>query len=120
MEETKRRGRPPRDPNEEQIVSTITITDPSIEPFYILKDASNFTVIEKYIASRGFGGSKSTGKEQEKILGYYTSLTNALRVISKEKFGKKNKTQYHSIKEYISDYREIYEGLQSIFNSIEI
>ena len=53
-----------------------------MEPFYISKDATNFTVIEKTISTRGFAGRKATGKEVEKIVGYYSSFKNALNRIA--------------------------------------
>jgi len=77
-----------------------TIKDPLMEPFYIVKDATNFTVIEKSISTRGFGGKAATGKEQEKVIGYYTSFSNALNKISKEILF------FHSNKLCIEQYTE--------------
>ena len=85
MQETKRRGRPARDENDTQS-NLCTIKDPSMEPFYIVKDSTNFTVVERSIATRGFGGKKASGKEIEKIVGYYSSFKNALNRVAKEKF----------------------------------
>ena len=45
---TKRKGRPARDTTTVDTQSNVCIiTDEVIEPFYISKDNSNFTVIEK-------------------------------------------------------------------------
>jgi hypothetical protein len=76
-------------------------------------------VIEKSTATRGFGGKKATGKEQENVIGYYSSFSNALKRIAKEKFYK-NKGEYSSIKEYITTWNEVKNGLDNLLKSIEI
>jgi hypothetical protein len=118
MQETKSKGRPARDENDTQS-NHCTIKDPLIEPYYIVKDSSNFTVIEKSISTRGFGGKSATGKEQEKIVGYYTSFSNALNRIAKEKFYQ-NQGEYSSIKEYIDTWNQVKNGMESMLKSIEI
>ena len=85
MEEVKRRGRPARDENDTQS-NLCTIKDPAMEPFYIVKDSSNFSVVERSTSTRGFAGKEATGKETEKVVGYYTSFKNALNRVAKEKF----------------------------------
>lgn len=120
MQETKtRRGRPARGENHDPQSSLCTIKDPVMEPFYIVKDATNFTVIEKSITTRGFGGKAATGKEQEKVIGYYTSFSNALNCIAKQKFYQ-NQGDYSSIKEYIGTWNEVKNGLNNLLKSIEI
>ena len=118
MEETKRRGRPVRDENDTQS-NLCTIKDSSIEPFYIVKDASNFTVMEKSIATRGFGGKKSSGKEIEKIVGHYSSFSNALNRIAKEKFYQ-NQGEYETIQEYIETWNVVKNGIESMLNKVEL
>ena len=90
-----------------------------MEPFYISKDANNFTVIEKTISTRGFAGKKATGKEVEKVVGYYTSFRNALNKIAKDKFYK-NQGEYDSIQEYIDAWDEVKNGLETILNKVEV
>ena len=114
-----RRGRPARGEEIDQQSSLCTIKDPAMEPFYIVKDATNFTVIEKSISTRGFGGKVATGKEQEKVVCYYTSFSNALNKISKEKFYQ-NQGEYSSIKEYINTWNEVKNGMENLLKSIEI
>jgi len=118
MEEVKRRGRPARDENDTQS-NLCTIRDVAIEPFYIVKDSSNFTVMEKSITTRGFGNTKASGKEQEKVVGHYTSFTNAINRIAKEKFYQ-NKAEYSSIQEYIHTWNTVKNGLDGLLKSIEI
>jgi hypothetical protein len=100
MQETKRRGRPARDENDTQS-NLCTIKDPLMEPFYIVKDATNFTVMERSVATRGFGGGEASGKETEKVIGYYSNFANAIRRISKEKFYQ-NQGEYETIQEYLT------------------
>jgi hypothetical protein len=118
MEETKRRGRPARDENDTQS-NYCTIKDPTIEPYYIVKDSSNFTVIEKKIAEKGFRGGEASGKERENVVGYYTSFRNALNRIAKEKFHQ-NQGEYNSIQEYINTWNKVKNGVESMLNKIEI
>ena len=118
MEETKRRGRPARDENDTQS-NLCTIKDPIMEPFYIVKDASNFTVMEKSTSTRGFAGKKATGKETEKVLGYYTSFKNALNRVAKEKFYE-NQAEYDSIQGYIGTWNTVKDGLETMLNKVEL
>jgi hypothetical protein len=119
MQETKRRGRPARGEEIDPQSTLCTIKDPVMEPFYIVKDATNFTVIERSVSTRGFGGKAATGKEQEKVIGYYTSFSNALNKISKEKFYQ-NQGEYSSIKEYIDTWDKVKTGMENLLKSIEI
>jgi hypothetical protein len=118
MEETKSKGRPARDENDTQS-NLCTIKDPVMEPFHIIKDSTNFTVIEKSIATRGFGGKKASGKETEKIVGYYSNFKNALNRIAKEKFYQ-NQGEYETIQEYISTWDKVKQGMESMLNKVEI
>lgn len=118
MQETKSKGRPARDENDTQS-SYCTIKDPSIEPFYIIKDSSNFTVMEKSIATKGFRGAEASGKERENVVGYYTSFKNALNRIAREKFYS-NQGNYSSIQDYIATWNTVKEGIESMLNKIEI
>ena len=118
MEETKRRGRPARDENDTQS-NLCTIKDPAMEPFYIVKDTTNFTVIERSIATRGFGGKQASGKEVEKVVGYYSSFGNAVNRIAKEKFYQ-NEGEYETIQGYITTWNKVKEGMESMLNKLEI
>ena len=118
MEETKRRGRPARDENDTQS-NLCTIKDPSMEPFYIVKDSSNFSVVERSTSTRGFAGKEATGKETEKVVGYYTSFKNALNRVAKEKFYE-NQAEYDSIQGYIGTWNTVKEGLETMLNKVEL
>jgi hypothetical protein len=118
MQETKSKGRPVRDENDTQS-NACTIRDPAMEPFYVVKDATNFTVMERSIATRGFGGKKASGKETEKVVGYYSNFTNAINRIAKEKFYQ-NQGEYETIQEYINTWNTVKEGMESMLNKLEI
>ena len=118
MPKTTKRGRPSKD-TQTQNSSYCIIKDPLMEPFYISKDATNFTVIEKSISTRGFAGRKATGKEVEKVVGYYTSFKNALNKIAKEKFYD-NPGEFSSIQDYINSWDKVKNGLETILNKVEL
>lgn len=117
---TKRKGRPARDTNNVDTQSNVCIiTDSAMEPFYISKDNSNFTVIEKTTVKRGFRGAVASGKETENVIGYYSSFKNALNAIAKQKFYV-NKGHYSSIQEYIGTWNEVKDGINNLLNKVEI
>ena len=116
MTKKTKRGRPSKDSSNS---THAIIKDPLMEPFYIQKDRYNYTVIEKTISTRGFAGKKATGKEVEKVVGYYSSFANALYKISKLKFYS-TKGEYNSIQEYMESWNELKNGLKSLLNKIEI
>ena len=113
-----RRGRPKRGEATENSNQCV-IKDPLMEPFYICKDQNNFTVHEKFTSDRGFAGKKPTGKEQERVVGYYSTFKNALNKIAKEKFYQ-NEGEYNSIQDYINTWDEVKTGVESLLNKIEI
>jgi len=118
MAETKSKGRPIRDENNTQS-NYCTIKDPLIEPYYIVKDSSNFTLMEKKIAEKGFRGGEASGKEREITIGYYTSFKNVLNRIAKEKFYQ-NRGEYNSIQEYIETWSKVKDGIETMLNKVEL
>jgi hypothetical protein len=90
-----------------------------MEPFYIVKDTTNFTVIEKSTSLRGFAGKEATGKEVEKVVGYYSSFGNAVNRIAKEKFYQ-NEGEYETIQGYITTWSKVKEGMETMLNKLEI
>ena len=72
----------------------IIIKDPILEPFYVGKDAYNYTVFETVPATLSGKGRRKKdavvefdpdGKTYDKPLGYYTTLGNAIGAIAKQK-----------------------------------
>jgi hypothetical protein len=96
-----------------------TIKDPNMEPFYIVKDATNFTVMELSTSMRGFAGKKATGKEVEKIIGHYSNFSNALNRVAKEKFYQ-NENSYNSIQDYIETWNTVKEGIETMLNKVKL
>jgi hypothetical protein len=75
--------------------------------------------METSITTRGFGGKAASGKEQEKVVGYYSNFSNALNCIAKQKFYI-NQGEYSSIKEYIGTWNKVKNGMDNLLKSIEI
>jgi hypothetical protein len=97
------------------------IVDPLIEPYYIEKDTYNFTVVEKGVSTRGFGGKEASGKETLKTIGFYSTLGAALLSISKLKSHSSiQKSEIVSIKEYIDEYKKIETQINNLINTIQI
>lgn len=96
-----------------------TIKDPLMEPFFIVKDRYNFAVHESYVSEKGFAGKEPSGKEQERVIGYYSSFRNALNKISKEKFYT-NESDFNSIQEYLDSWNEVKTGLETLLNKIKV
>jgi hypothetical protein len=90
-----------------------------MEPFYIVKDSTNFTVVERSTSTRGFAGKKATGKETEKVVGYYSSFKNALNRVAKEKFYE-NQAEYDTIQDYIGTWNVVKEGMETMLNKVEL
>jgi hypothetical protein len=117
---TKRKGRPARDTDTVDTQSNLCIiTDEVMEPFYISKDNSTFTVIEKSTAKRGFAGKEASGRETENVIGYYSNFKNALNAVAKQKFYV-NKGHYSSIKEYMDTWNTVKDGINNLLNKVEI
>ena len=116
----KRKGRSTYDANNVDTQPNMCIiTDPAMEPFYISKDNSNFTVIERTTAKRGFAGKEASGRETENVIGYYSNFKNALNAVAKQKFYV-NKGHYSSIKEYMDTWNTVKDGINNLLNKVEI
>mgnify|MGYP003636500832 FL=1 len=115
-EEKKKRGRPSK--TDENSVYVI-VRDPIMEPYFIQKDRYNFTVMERVTPTKGFAGAKAKNKELERTLGYYTTFRSALFRISKEKFKTKS-GDYDTVKDYINEWEQVRNGLDTLLNSIHV
>ena len=105
-------------------MSHTIIRDESIKPFYISKDQYCYTVMEvitpdkKNLGRFGKKGNKNAGKDYEKSIGHFNTLSSALRKISKEKID--NTKDYDSIGSYIKEYESIKQQTEKLLNKIEI
>lgn len=114
----KRKGRPKKGEST-KLTTQCVIKDPLMEPFYIQKDASNFTVIEVATSTRGFKGKKTAPKEVERTVGYFTSFKNALNCVAKQKFYE-NDGKFESIESYINSWEKVKTGIEILLNKTEI
>ena len=105
-------------------MANTTIKDPSIEPFYISKDQYCYTVMEtitpdeKNIGKFGKKDNGNQGKDYDKPMGHYASLSSALKKISVSKVDLKS--EYLTIMEYINEYDKQQESMAKLLNKIEI
>ena len=89
---------------------TRTITDPSMEPYFITVDDNCMTVNIKVMPDVRYTNS---GKEYNKIIGHYSNLISALKSIAKDKT---NSQSYDSLHNYIQEYNSITEKLTQIIS----
>ena len=105
-------------------MANTTIKDPLFYPYFISKDQHCYTVMEiitpdeKNIGKFGKKDNGNQGKDYEKPMGHYGSLSGALKQIAKQKVDLKE--EYSSIKEYIGEYEKQKEVLNKLLNKIEI
>lgn len=90
----------------------VTIKDKVLEPFEILAEDNNFTVIEKvnYISKDG------TEKEKNNIHGYFGQLNKALSHTATLLLNRNFEGRETSINDYIKQLREVSETIR---NSID-
>jgi hypothetical protein len=102
---------------EKEALSSMTlIKDPLIEPYFIGKDASSYTVYEnmKIGANSKGRGRKTRTKEGIKPISYHSDFGSCLASIAKLKIN--NKPMYTSIAEYVAEWRRIKEEINQIVN----
>jgi hypothetical protein len=103
--------------SENQLPSSMTmIKDPSIEPYFIGRDANSYTVYETvYPGTNNKGrGRKTRSKEAIKTLSFHSTLGSALGSIAKLKVEKR--PVYNTIKEYITEWTRVKEEINQIVN----
>jgi hypothetical protein len=105
-------------------MSNTTIKDPTIEPFFITKDQYCYTVMEtitpddKNIGKFGKKDNGNQGKNYEKSVGHYSSLSSALKKITELKIDLKD--NYSTVMEYINEFDKQQESINKLINKIEI
>lgn len=80
------------------------IKDPLLEPYYIQLDDYCYAVQKGIIA-------EESGKEYQQTLGYYTSLSNALKAIARDEA---MSVSYDTIQEFINTYNQIINRLSKV------
>ena len=90
------------------------IYDEGIEPLFIGKDTS---IGGGYVVYVRKDVEQKNGKgitKYAKVLGYPSTFTNALKMISRERLNVTGPTQYASIKEYIREWEKVKEEMESL------
>tara|TARA_B100001778_G_scaffold189157_1_gene155787 strand:- start:3229 stop:3549 length:321 start_codon:yes stop_codon:yes gene_type:complete len=82
-----------------------TISDKSLEPFFITKDDYSYTVKERIVPKSNHFRTVGKGKKYEKSLCYYPSFEQCLEKITRLKMDAK--AEYTSIEQYNYEFREI-------------
>jgi hypothetical protein len=105
----------------------IIIKDPILEPFYIGKDAYNYTVFETVPATLSGKGRRKKdavveldpdGKTYDKPLGYYSTIGSAIGAIAKQKTPKTS--SFNSLREYMDELKSINQETQNLINKINL
>jgi hypothetical protein len=102
---------------EKEVFSSMTlIKDPSIEPYFIGKDGTSYTVYQTvYPGTNKKGrGRKTRTKEGIKPLTYHSTLSSCLASIAKLKVD--NRPIYNTIHEYISEWERVKEEISNMIN----
>ena len=103
--------------SENQLPSSITvIKDPSMEPYFIGKDSTSYTVYETvYPGTNNKGrGRKTRSKEAIKTLSFHSSIGAALNSIAKLKVEKR--PMFNTIKEYITAWEQVRDEINQMVN----
>lgn len=102
---------------EKEALSSMTlIKDPLIEPYFIGKDSSSYTVYESMkigVNNKG-RGKKTRTKEGIKPISFHSTFDSCLISIIKLKIN--NKPVYDSIAEYVAEWRRVKEEINQIIN----
>ena len=103
--------------SENQLPSSITvIKDPSMEPYFIGKDSTSYTVYETvYPGTNNKGrGRKTRSKEAVKTLSFHSTISSALNSIAKLKVEKR--PVFNTIKEYIAAWEQVRDEINQMRN----
>lgn len=84
-----------------------TITDPILEPYFIVLDQYCFILQETITPDVNY---PSSGKTYVKPVGHYSQLVSCLETVAKLKTKTKS---YSQIKEYINEYQKIVTDLKT-------
>jgi hypothetical protein len=91
--------------------SITTISDPSMEPYFITKDDVCYTVMERITPNADHFRSKGKGKEYTKPQGYYPEFKQALRKITQCKLH--TRIDYDNLNEFLSEFKTIESNIKN-------
>lgn len=100
----------------EALSSMILIKDPLIEPFFIGKDAYNYTVYQTVYPgeNKGGRGRKTRTKESIKPISHHSNFAACLSSIAKLKVD--DRSVYNSLSEYVTEWTRVKEEIYQIVN----
>jgi hypothetical protein len=98
----------------EDYSTNITIKDPLLEPFFVIKDRYCYTLHMKTKTNPNYTAD-GTSKEVVKTIGHYADLAHCLKRIANDKV--QFKKEYNSIKEYLKEYNKINEDVKTFMKS---
>lgn len=100
-------------------MSNLIIKDPELEPFFIVRDKYNYSVMETIVPQKRYLEPGSEGKPYEKAIGHYSSLAGALKKIARFKLDLPDRT-YHSIKEYIDRHEALLNEMEKLYKKLGV
>jgi Ni2+-binding GTPase involved in maturation of urease and hydrogenase len=99
---------------EEFIGGKTSIEDPILEPYFLLIDDNQFHVCIETVSKGDHHFSKGKPKTYIETLAYITKLDLALKYVLKFKNGLRQKKNYNSISEYLTQYKAMYNDMKKI------
>jgi len=91
--------------------SITTISDPSMEPYFITRDEVCYTVMERITPNADHFRSKGKGKEYTKPQGYYPEFKQALQKVTQCKLH--TRTDYDNLSEFLSEFKTIESNIKN-------
>lgn len=86
----------------------VIIEDPVMEPFFITEyNAGGFAVYERVAKGKN-------KKEYIRCIGYPSNFTSALKSVSKRLFRSKDRKNYSTVKDYLSEWEKIKNGMETL------
>jgi len=98
----------------EDYSTNITIRDPLLEPYFIIKDKYCYTLHVKTKTNPKYTVD-GTSKETIKSVGHFANIVSCLKRIARDKVHFKK--EYNSIQEYINEFNRIKEDSETFCKS---
>jgi hypothetical protein len=95
------------------------IKDPVLEPFFIVRDKYNYSVMETIIPQEKYLEPGSKGNPYEKAVGHYGSLGNALKSIAKGRLDGPE-LEYSSVKDYLDRHEELLNEMKRLLKELKL
>tara|TARA_B110000858_G_scaffold53300_1_gene61915 strand:+ start:1286 stop:1603 length:318 start_codon:yes stop_codon:yes gene_type:complete len=93
-----------------------TISDPSLEPYFITKDEHCFTIKENVSPNSNHFRTQGKGKDYEKSLFYFPTFQQALERIATLQLSQKE--NYNNLQDYLEKYNLISNQIKQYTDGI--